>query len=181
MAPARDRRPIVAGLLVAIAATVAVLVFVTLTRPSGDPSNGIERGAPAPEIAGTTLDGDPFTLAALRGRPVIVNFWGPTCVPCRDEFPLFKAKLAQYAADDVVLVGVLMADPPDMARQFVADQAADWPTVVDPDGAIKGAYRVVARPQTYFIDADGILRGIQIGEVREADFERHYALISGGS
>ena len=42
------------------------------------------------------------------------------------------------------------------------------------------AYRVVARPQTYFIDRDGILRSIQIGELTDADFERQYALIAGG-
>jgi peroxiredoxin len=71
-----------------------------------------------------------------------------------------------------------MADPPDLARTFVAEQGATWPTVVDPDGAIKAAYRVVARPQSYFIDRRGILRSIQIGEVRDADFEREYALIS---
>jgi cytochrome c biogenesis protein CcmG/thiol:disulfide interchange protein DsbE len=112
---------------------------------------------------------------------VIVNFWGPTCVPCRDEFPLFKTKLADQAADGLVVVGVLMADPPDLARTFIAEQGATWQTVDDPAGAIKGAYRVAARPQTYFVDPQGILRSIQIGELREADFERQLGLISGGS
>jgi hypothetical protein len=55
---------------------------------------------------------------------------------------------------------------------------ASWPTVVDPEEAIVRAYRVAARPQTYFVDRDGILRSIQIGEVREADFDRQYALIA---
>jgi cytochrome c biogenesis protein CcmG/thiol:disulfide interchange protein DsbE len=176
-----DRRPIVLGVFVALVVSVVVIAFVALTRPGSDGSPSIERGKPAPEIAGTTLDGASFRLADLRGRPVIVNFWGPTCVPCRDEFPLFKLKLAEHEADGIVLVGILMADPPDLARAFVADEGATWPTVVDPEGAIKGDYRVVARPQTYFIDRDGILRGIQIGEVRDADFERNYALIAGGT
>jgi hypothetical protein len=74
-----------------------------------------------------------------------------------------------------------MADPPDLARSFIAEQGATWATVDDPDGAIKGGYRVFFRPQSYFIDRDGILRSIQAGEVRDADFERQYALISGGS
>ena len=50
-------------------------------------------GQPAPPIVGTTLDGTPFDLAALRGRPVVVNFWGPSCIPCRDEFPQFLREL----------------------------------------------------------------------------------------
>ena len=170
------RRPIILALVLAAAATVAVVGVVALTRPGGSLI-----GKPAPDFAGTTLDGASLRLADLRGRPVVVNFWGPTCIPCRDEFPLLKSKLTDHAADGLVVVGVLMADPPDLARTFIADQGATWQTVDDPDGAIRQAYRVAARPQTYFIDRDGILRSIQIGEVRDADFERQYGLISGAS
>jgi cytochrome c biogenesis protein CcmG/thiol:disulfide interchange protein DsbE len=176
-----SRRPIVLGLGVAVVATAVLVAIVALTRPSGGGGGLIERDRPAPAISGTTLDGTTVSLADLRGHPVIVNFWGPTCVPCRTEFPLLKAKLEEHADDGLVVLGVLMADPPDPARAFVADQGATWATVIDPDGAIKNAYRVVARPQSYFIDRDGILRAIQIGEVRDTDFERQYALIAGGS
>ena len=147
--------------------------------PTDQPA--IARGAPAPAIVGSTLDGQAFDLAALRGRPVLVNFWGPSCVPCRDEFPLFKDKLAAHANDGLVIVGVLMYDAPAPARDFITQYGATWATVDDPNGAIRGAYRVAARPQTYFIDRDGILRSIQVGQVTDAEFERQYALISGGA
>jgi cytochrome c biogenesis protein CcmG/thiol:disulfide interchange protein DsbE len=175
------RRPILIALIVAAAATVGVLGVVALTRAPGDGGGAIAVDQPAPAIAGKTLDGAPFDLAELRGHPVVVNFWGPTCIPCRTEFPLLKSKLAEHSADGLVVVGVLMADPPDLARPFVVEQGATWPTVIDSTGTIKGAYRVLARPQTYFIDRDGILRSIQIGEVQDADFERQYARIAGGS
>ena len=174
--PSPRRRPIVLALILAAAATLAVVGVVALTRPGGSLI-----GKAAPDIVGTTLEGSPFRLADLRGRPVIVNFWGPTCDPCRDEFPLFKSKLTDHATDGLVVVGVLMADPPDLARTFIAEQGATWQTVDDPAGAIKEAYRVAARPQTYFVDREGVLRSIQIGELREADFERQFGLISGGS
>lgn len=176
-----SRRPILIALAIAGVATLGVVGVVALTRPAQEERASIERGKPAPDIVGTTLDGAPFRLADLRGKPVIVNFWGPTCVPCRTEFPLLKSKLAEHAADGLVVVGVLMADPPDLARTFIAEQGATWPTVDDPGNAIREAYRVALRPQSYFIDPDGILRSIQIGEVRDVDFERQYALISGGS
>jgi cytochrome c biogenesis protein CcmG, thiol:disulfide interchange protein DsbE len=149
--------------------------------PASDQAGLIALGAAAPAVVGTTLDGAPFDLASLRGRPVLVNFWGPSCIPCRDEFPLFKAKLAQHAADGVMIVGILMDDAPAPARDFIAQYGATWPTVDDPSGAIRTAYRVAARPQTYFIDRDGILRAIQVGQVTEAEFEREYALINGGA
>lgn len=157
-----------------------MLGLVAWTRPSAEPAT-IAKDQPAPDLSGTTLDGTPFRLADLRGRPVVVNFWGPSCVPCRTEFPLLKQKLSQHQADGLVVVGVLMGDPPEPARDFVDEQGATWPTVIDPDGLARNAYRVVARPQSYFIDRDGILRSIQIGEVRDADFERQYALIAGGT
>jgi cytochrome c biogenesis protein CcmG/thiol:disulfide interchange protein DsbE len=142
-------------------------------------SNPIEKGKAAPAFAGTTLDGAPLALAELRGRPVCVNVGGPSCLPCRDEFPLFISKLAEHRADGLAIVGILKADPPAPARDFIARYGATWPTVDDPDGSIGRAYRAVARPQTYFIDRDGILRGIQVGQLTDTDFERQYASISG--
>lgn len=155
-----------------------MVVVVQLTSPSPDPFAGIERGAPAPDVSGTTLDGKELRLADLKGRPVIVNFWDPTCVPCRDEFPLFKAKLEQHADDRLAIVGVLFLGGPQPARDFVKEFGAAWPTVIDPDKRIQTAYRVFARPQSYFIDSAGVLRGIQVGEMREPTFDRLYATIA---
>ena len=167
--------------MAALATFTLVRLRAGLTGATATDEPGLGKGRAAPGIVGTTLDGQPFDLASLRGRPVLVNFWGPSCVPCRDEFPLFKEKLAAHAGDDLVIVGVLMYDAPAPARDFIAQYGATWATVDDPDGAIRGAYRVAARPQTYFIDRSGILRSIQIGELTDTEFERQYALISGAS
>jgi len=167
------RRPIVLAVAAAALVTLLVIAAVRLAGPSR-----VAAGQGAPEITGTTLDGAAFRLADLRGHPVIVNFWGPSCVPCRSEFPLFKSKLAEHAADGLAVVGVLMFDTPPEARAFVAQYGAPWPTVVDPNGEIRKAYQAVARPQTYFIDRSGVIRTIQIGEVVSAEFERQYATIS---
>ena len=172
------RRTIVLLVGVAVLTTIGVVGIVALTRPAG---SGIVKGQPVPNITGTTLDGKPFDLAALRGHPVLINFWGPTCEPCRQEFPLFKAKLSEHAADELVVVGILTDDPADLARTFVADEWATWSTVIDPGAVIKKAYNVIGRPQTYFVDRAGILRSIQIGWLQDQDFERQYGLISGRS
>jgi cytochrome c biogenesis protein CcmG, thiol:disulfide interchange protein DsbE len=139
----------------------------------------IAKGQPVPAFTGTTLDGAAFSLASLRGRPVIVNFWGPSCIPCRDEFPLFKTLLAAHGtADGLAIVGILMDDPAAPARDFIAQYGATWPTVEDPGNAIRAAYRVAARPQSYFIDPGGVLRSIQVGELTQAEFDRQFAAIS---
>ena len=80
--------------------------------------------------------------------------------------------------DGLTVVGVLTDDPVEPARDFVSQYGASWPTVVDPDKALRTTYRIAGRPQTYFIDRTGVLRSIQIGEMRDADFERQYAQIA---
>lgn len=164
-----------------MATTLILVVAANLLRSPAVTSAVIARGSAAPEIRGTTLDGQPFDLASLRGRPVIVNFWGPSCIPCRDEFPLLEQELASHAGEGLAVVGVLTDDPPDPARDFVAKYGGTWPTVQDPGGAIKATYRVAARPQSYFIDRSGVLREIQVGQITEADFARLYPSISGAS
>ncbi len=149
--------------------------------PPGQSSDtsGIAKGRPAPTITGTTLDGSPFDLATLRGRPVIVNFWGPSCLPCRQEFPLFAQELAAHAGDGLAIVGILTYDGPDDARAFITQYGATWPTVEDPSGSIRTAYRVVGRPQSYFIDRDGVVREISVGQVTETSFASMYPSIAG--
>jgi cytochrome c biogenesis protein CcmG/thiol:disulfide interchange protein DsbE len=135
-------------------------------------------GQAAPALTGKALDGTSVDLSSLRGKPVIVNFWASWCTPCRDEFPLFAAKLAELGpTDGLQVIGVLYKDQPELARQFLADTGASWPTVDDPDGTLARVYRVAAPPQTYFIDKDGVLRAIQIGQVRPEDFDTQYAKI----
>jgi cytochrome c biogenesis protein CcmG, thiol:disulfide interchange protein DsbE len=160
---------------------VAVLAVVTLavagcggSASSGSPGEGVVTigspfvGKPAPALVGTTLDGAAFDLAAHKGSPVLVNFWASWCGPCREEFPFLEDAAKRHAAEGLVVVGSLYKDDADPARAFVAQQGATWPTVTDPDRSIGGAWKVLGPPQTFFIDRDGIVRDVQVGQVRDA-------------
>jgi cytochrome c biogenesis protein CcmG, thiol:disulfide interchange protein DsbE len=175
--PGRPTRPIALLLLVALVTTGVVFV---VARGGSSGATGIAKGQVVPNITGTTLDGKAFDLEALRGHPVLINFWGPSCIPCREETPLLATLVARHAADGFVVVGVLTDDPIVPARQFAAQYGGTWPTVIDPGGVLKSAYHVVGRPQSFYVDRNGIYRDIQIGQVTDADFERKYASIAGG-
>jgi thiol-disulfide isomerase/thioredoxin len=164
--------------LVALAAIVVVLggcatggVAITPAESPGAPVIQIGSpliGKPAPALAGITLDGTPFDLASLRGSPILVNFWASWCGPCRDEFPLLAAAEKRHAAQGLKVIGVLFKDDAAPARAFVADEKADWPTITDPSRTIAQPWAVLAPPQSYFIDRAGIIRDLQIGQVRDA-------------
>lgn len=158
--------------------TLLTAVLLVGTACGQGETEGARTGEPAPPLVATAIDGSAVDLAALRGKPVIINFWASWCVPCREEFPLFKEQLATLGpTDGLQVIGVLYKDEPELAQRFLDDLVATWPTVEDPDGSLAAAYRVVAPPQTYFIDGDGVVRGIQIGEVQSSDFDTQYAKI----
>ncbi len=109
---------------------------------------------------------------------MVVNFWASWCLPCRDEFPMFKDKLTQLGpSDGLVILGVLYKDQADLAKAFVTDFGATWPTVADPDGSIGTTYRIAAPPQTFFIDKDGVIQAVQIGQMTADVFDTQYAKI----
>ena len=160
--------------LVLVVGIAAIVVFVLGPKPS---PTGIRVGEQAPPLVGTSLDGRPVSLADLRGRPVIVNFWASWCVPCQAEFPLFKEAEARHPG--LRVLGVVFQDSASSAQAFAAGQGADWPSIPDPDGSLAKAYQVAAPPQSYFIDPNGVVRSRQIGQLTSDDFERQVAAIGG--
>lgn len=109
-----------------------------------------------------------FTLSDYRGRPVILNFWASWCVPCRREMPALEATAANYADEGLLLLGMNQTYIDDLAaaRAFVEELALSFPNTRDDSGAVgSNAYQIVGIPTTVFIDRDGEVVHIQIGEM----------------
>jgi cytochrome c biogenesis protein CcmG, thiol:disulfide interchange protein DsbE len=134
-------------------------------------------GTPAPALRLPGLDGGRVDLAALRGRPVVVNFWATWCEPCVREFPLLRAAAAAHRADRLAVVGVLSGDRPAAARAFVRRLDATWPVGLDPDTTTAAAWGAVGLPHTWFIHPDGTLASHQLGELTQAGLDRQLAQI----
>jgi cytochrome c biogenesis protein CcmG/thiol:disulfide interchange protein DsbE len=156
---------------------IAVWGGLLLAGPAAPPL--VRIGDPAPSFVLADLDGNPLTLAELRGRPVIVNFWASWCGPCVDEFPLLSSAAAAHQADRLAIVGIVFQDRSEAARAFLARMGATWPTAMDPGDAVANRFGIVAPPDTFFIDRNGTVVGRQIGQLSATDLQHGLALILG--
>lgn len=133
-------------------------------------------GEPAPDFALSDLDGNALQLSDLHGRPVIVNFWGSWCGACVDEFPMLERALARHRADGLAIVGIVVRDNSESARDFMARMGASWTAAMDPGGMTARSFAILGAPESFFVDRDGVVRGRQIGQLTASDLERQLAL-----
>jgi thiol-disulfide isomerase/thioredoxin len=117
----------------------------------------------------TWLQGGPLTLAGLRGRPVMVDFWDYTCLNCLRTLPYINEWHRRYHSLGLTIVGV-HAPEFSFAREYnnvlraVREHGIEYPVVLDNDYAIWQAYANRYWPAKYLIDANGYIRGYHHGE-----------------
>ena len=172
------RRPILLALLVAVLTTVGSSLSSVRSGPdAAADADAVAVGDAAPPVVGH----DPRRRAvrprgATRASRSSSTSGARAASRAATSSRCSSRSWPQHAADGLAVVGVLTDDPVEPAHgRSSPHYGATWPTVVDPDKAIKAAYRVAARPQTYFVDRTGVIRSIQVGELTDADFERQYA------
>jgi peroxiredoxin len=172
----------------AVLVTALVLAIVTApihdpgpVRPSpgatffviGPPVEGLQPGDLAPELAGGVggavqplldLDGQPIRLAALRGRPVWLNFFASWCPPCQQETPVLEQVFEAHRAAGLALVTVSV-------QETTAEDVRGWATTYgltftigfDATSAVFHAYQAYGLPTHYFIDREGVIRAVWRG------------------
>jgi cytochrome c biogenesis protein CcmG/thiol:disulfide interchange protein DsbE len=121
-----------------------------------------------PETARSFLSAGAVSLAELRGRPVVLNFWASWCVPCKQEAPLLAAIARRYAGR-VLFLGVDDQDLRSSAQHFASKYGMDYASVADESQSLYSAYGVTGFPETYFIDARGRIVAHSPGEVLRGD------------
>jgi thiol-disulfide isomerase/thioredoxin len=162
------RYPAIALLLVAISA-------------HGTPGESL-----APELthsaASEWINSPPQSLAALRGQPVLIEFWTFDCINCRRTLPWLKAVQQRYAKDGLAIISVHTPElehekNPTNVRQAVTRLGISYPVMLDHDFSYWSALRNQYWPAFYLIDSRGRIVAEQIGELHEGqargdDFER---------
>jgi peroxiredoxin len=123
----------------------------------------VDRVAPSFQLR--TLSGADVSLASVRGKPVILNFWATWCEPCKQEMPALQA--AADAHPELQVLAIDDPEPVDKARSFVAGANLRFPILLDPDAAVLERYRITGKPSSFFVDREGVLRAIYLGAMSE--------------
>lgn len=116
-------------------------------------------GSPAPNFALTDTDGHAVSLAALKGKPVLINFWATWCGPCRDELPLIHDEYLAHRAQGLQVVAIDFGDESaDTVRHFWQSLGLEPAPVLDPGGQASRAYGITLKnglPVSVLIGRDG--------------------------
>ena len=124
-----------------------------------------QSGQKFPDFTLESLDGEKITLSELANQPIVINFWATWCDPCKEEMPLFEAVYSENSG--IVVLGINYNEPANIIRRFVQERGITFPILLDADGKLAERFQVFGFPTTYFIDRDGILRGIYVGQLNE--------------
>ena len=155
---------------------IAVLAVALLIIAQGSPANAGQDLAPLlkaldlrgytpvvmpPNFSGDTVDARKVSLATLRGKVIIVNFWASWCVDCRPEMPVLERLHRESAMQGLAIIGINARETTPTVQRYASELDLTFPLVLDPTGTINALYGVVGLPTTFVIGRDG--RAIAFG------------------
>ena len=158
------RRPLFRETLAwSVCGGVLVWGFISLTGQQLEATTRV----PLPDMVLHDLDGHPSALHDLRGKPTVINLWATWCAPCRREMPVLA--LAQRQMPGVRFLFANQGESESVVREFLSAQKIQLDNVVTDGGMqLSQYYNVRGYPSTLFLDAQGHLRDVHMGELSAA-------------
>ncbi len=154
-----------------VVALLLIGAIWTLTGREEMPSVG-EVNRPAPEFVLPALDGSTVQLSDYRGNVILVNFWGTWCEPCKRETPALQAAYEQLRDQGLVIIGVNLTDDELVQgnteadiQAFVDQYNVTYPIALDMEGDVLQSFRVYPLPTSFFVDPEGNIRYVRVGEI----------------
>lgn len=165
-----------------VAVVLIGLVVLLATRDTGPrEASSALIGRSVPDVVGTDLTGDDYSIADHRGEWVLVNFFSTWCAPCRQEHPELVAFAEEHArTGDASVVSVVFDDDADAVRDFFEENGGDWPVLVEGAEGVPVDFGVTGVPESYLVAPDGTVVAKWISGVRAGEIDRTLRELSGG-
>ena len=144
---------------------ILILILSLLSMPlfAGQSMTAIPGKVVAPDFELIDTDGNTHRLSDYRGKTVIINFWTTWCPPCREEIPSMNRAYEVLADENVEILAINMGEDEDTIFIFTADYPADFPLLLDREGAVIAEWPVKGLPTTYVVAPDGSIAYRAIG------------------
>ena len=126
-------------------------------------AEAVGTGSKAPEIGLKDLAGNGVSIAGLKGKVVLVDFWASWCAPCREELPVLNSLYKKHRARGLEVVAVSQDQSPDNVRSFLNRMPLSFRVVHDGARAVAGRYAPSKMPSSFLIDRKGIVRHVHAG------------------
>ena len=144
-------------------------LFTTIaTGTDDDGTQNYLLNKPAPEFTAMSLNGDQVSLSELRGKNVLLFFWATWCPNSARAMPQIDALAAQNIENfEVIGVNVNSFVGQNIIRAYYHQRDLSFTTILDPENTITAEYRSVVTPTSILVDANGIIRLIDLGETQD--------------
>jgi cytochrome c biogenesis protein CcmG, thiol:disulfide interchange protein DsbE len=155
-----------------VALLFSLLVWSIVHNEGGGVAAAVARGETpaAPEFALERLDQEgELSLSSLRGKVVVLNFWGSWCYACRAEASVLEDGWQRWRDDGVVFLGMDFHDFRADARRFIRRYDETFPMVYDGPGKFIEKYGLTGAPETYFIDSQGRVVDHVVGAIEKEE------------
>lgn len=122
-------------------------------------------GKVVPPLGLTDMDGKTWSLTALKGQPVLLNFWATWCEPCRAEMPSLERMASRHESAGLVVLAVNYQEAAPVIRRFLDQRPFSLPILLDRDGGAAAAWTPRVFPTTVLIDRNGLPRHSVLGDL----------------
>ena len=109
--------------------------------------------------------GDMVTLSQFAGQPVMINFWATWCGYCEEEMPSIQSAYVQRQADGLIILAVDVEETRDQVTDYGLSHGLTFNLLLDENGEVDALYKIEGYPTSIFIDRDGIIQYIYLGEI----------------
>jgi len=126
-------------------------------------------GDPAPDFRFQDAAGATFSLSDFQGKSVMLNFWKTTCGWCVVELPYIQQVYDEWQDEELVILTIDLGESADKVNDFLDGLGVSLPVLLDGEGKTMLSYQISSIPRTFFIDKEGLIRGIKFGALQSKE------------
>ncbi len=131
-------------------------------------------GSRAPDFSLQTLDGGVLQLSGLYGQPFLISYWATWCGPCMNELGILGRIYAEYQGQGlkIITINAIEQDNLSQVQQTVMEKGINFPVLLDTGEQFARSYQAIFFPTTYYVDQNGVIREIILGDTSEGEFRQ---------